>query len=149
MSAKSVVGAVFGSLAVGLIAGVFVTTILTVAIWPGEAKLTAPLFCPDDRSEAIVVRDESRTSDGSTSIDYSMYCVGERGEVTEIGFLRPFAVLTVVHALIIALVAGVLGLRRRGRQEAERDRIRRQAAGLDDPQDPAYIPTSTPGPFVN
>jgi hypothetical protein len=97
---------------VGVLAfvAVMVTTVLTVAIWPGEAKLTAPLFCADDLPEAYVVVDSYSIQPGETSYDFSLYCLGPRGEVEDVGFLRPCAVLTLGHAGLIVGLVGVLRL---------------------------------------
>ncbi|MFB8275598.1 hypothetical protein [Nocardia colli] len=79
-------------------------TVLPVAIWPGEAKLTAPLFCHAPYTEPIVVSDTFHDSEGQ-STNFSMYCVGDRGQYTEVGFLRPWLALWVLHsAVVIALV---------------------------------------------
>jgi hypothetical protein len=99
----------------------FITTILvTIAIWPGEAKLTAPLFCPDDKSDAFVVVDQYSPEPGRTSYNFSLYCMGSRGQTTEIGFLRPSLVLMAAHGALIALVVAALLIpirrRRRGRR---------------------------------
>jgi hypothetical protein len=52
----------------------FMTTVLlTVTIWPGEAKLTAPLFCGDDTPEAFVVVDRYSVQPGETSYNFSLY----------------------------------------------------------------------------
>jgi len=84
------------------------TIVVTGAIWPGEARLTAPLFCPDDEPDAFVVVDRYDRQPGETAYDFSLYCMGARGQTEEIGWFRPSAVLTLAHAL--ALVAGVGGL---------------------------------------
>lgn len=92
------------------------TIIVTVAIWPGEAKLTAPLFCTDDKPNAFVVVDSYSVQPGETSYNFSLYCMGSRGQVDEIGFFWPTAVLTIGHAAIIVGLVVILipiGLRRR------------------------------------
>jgi len=104
---------------VGIVAFFSVMTTIAVAgaIWPGEAKLTAPLFCPSDKPDSFVVVDSYHPDPGETSYDFSLYCMGARGQTEEIGWFRPSAVLTLAHALL--LVAGVGGLvllvRRRSR----------------------------------
>jgi hypothetical protein len=91
------------------------TVLIAVAIWPGEAKLTAPLFCPDDQPDAFVVVDSYSVQPGETSYNFTLYCMGPRGEVTDVGFFLPCLVLTIGHALLVLLVVGglVLWLRRR------------------------------------
>jgi Flp pilus assembly protein TadB len=110
---------------VGLVAFL---TMLGMLIWPGEAKLTAPQLCPDGKSDAFVVKDEYETSEG-TSIDFSLYCMGPRGETEEIGWARPWLVLTIGHVVlsvglivllyVTAVVVGATRRRRRKRRERE------------------------------
>ncbi|MFD6163367.1 hypothetical protein ACFWF7_40370 [Nocardia sp. NPDC060256] len=52
-----------------------------------------------------------------------MYCVGDRGQYTEVGFLRPWLALWALHsAIVIALVIAV-GLRGRYTHAAEPERL--------------------------
>lgn len=108
-------------LAVLAFAAVMTTVIVAVGIWPGEAKLTAPIFCPDDRADAFVVADTYSVRPGETSTTFTMYCVGPRGETTDVGFFGPMAVLTGFHAAIIVGLVLVLTalsrLRKRGRAD--------------------------------
>ncbi|MFI9503441.1 hypothetical protein [Nocardia sp. NPDC052566] len=92
----------------GFSAGLF-STVLPVAVWPGEAKLTAPLFCSAPYREPIVVSDTTHDSEG-TSVDYTLYCATERGAVTDEGFVLPFLVLMAVHIAIITAVVYLAGL---------------------------------------
>lgn len=81
------------------------TLITVLAVWPGEAKLTGGLLCPSDQTDVFIVTDTVQASDGGTATDYTMYCVGERGQITEIHFLKPFAVLWAAHtAVLLALI---------------------------------------------
>jgi hypothetical protein len=103
-------------------AAVMTTCILTIGIWPGEAKLTAPLLCPDDRPDAFVVADTYSVRPGETSTNFTLYCMGPRGETTEVGFFVPFLLLTLLHgAIILGLVflLGARGAARRRRQGGE------------------------------
>lgn len=132
-------------LGVLLFAAVMTTVIVTIGIWPGEAKLVAPLLCPDDQPDAFVVSDTYSVQPGETTTNFSLYCMGERGQHTEIGFFVPFVLLTVLHgALILALVA-VLGLRgaARRRRQGPTDL---QAPPPGPPQDPASPPSAPPSP---
>ena len=92
-----------------------IPTILLTVIWPGEAKLTAPLFCSDARPEAFVVTDTYSDGTGETATNFTMYCVGPRGDADDIGWAKPFLVLSVVHTLLLLAVIGVLVWRRRRR----------------------------------
>ncbi|MET9487020.1 hypothetical protein [Nocardia sp. NPDC006630] len=94
------------STAVG--AGVF-SCVVPVAIWPGEAKLTAPLFCSAPFTEPMVVSDTTHDSEG-TSTNYTLYCVGERGALTDEGFALPMLVLLAAHILIASAVVLTAGL---------------------------------------
>lgn len=112
-----------GALVLGLavMAGAaLLLTLLTSVIWPGEARLTAPLFCPDHRPDAYVVVDSYSSAPGETSYDFSLYCMGDRGDVTEVGWFRPQAVLLLAHwgLLVGAFVLSgvVVGLRQRMRR---------------------------------
>jgi hypothetical protein len=100
-----------GLAAVGVLLffSVMTTVVVAGAIWPGEAKLTAPLFCEDGKPDAFVVVDRSNPAPGETTYDFSLYCMGARGETQEIGWFRPSAVLTLGHAVLyVALVGGVV-----------------------------------------
>lgn len=98
-------------------AAVMTTCILTIGIWPGEAKLTAPLLCPDDQPDAFVVADTYSVRPGETSTNFTLYCMGERGQHTEVGFFVPFVLLTLLHGAIILglvlLLAGRGAMKRR------------------------------------
>jgi hypothetical protein len=114
-------------LAVLLFSASMVTCALTIGIWPGEAKLTAPLFCPDGKPDPFVVVDSYSTSPGETSYNFSLYCMGSRGDVHEVGFLWPCVVLTAAHAALILLAVGLFAVLRR---------LRRSRRAADDPTRP-------------
>ena len=132
------------SLVVLLFAASMVTVIVAVGIWPGEAKLTAPLLCPDDQPDAFVVADTYQVQPGETSTNFTLYCMGERGDVTDVGFAVPFALLTAFHLVLIVLLLVLLGviggLRRRARGEP--------APGPDDQRAPQAAPDGPPPPGV-
>jgi hypothetical protein len=123
-----------GLAAVGLLLFVSVMTTVVVAgaIWPGEAKLTAPLFCEDGKPDAFVVVDRFNPAPGETTYNFSLYCMGARGETQEIGWFRPSAVLTLGHAVLyVALVGGVVLLvrsRARRRPRAVADAVADQVS---------------------
>lgn len=77
----------------GVGVGMF-SIVIPVAIWPGEAELTAPLFCSGPYREPVVVSDTDHDSEG-TSVDYTLYCV------TDEGFFLPFLVPMSVYVAII------------------------------------------------
>lgn len=93
----------FGGLFGLAFAAMMITTIVAVGIWPGEAKLTAPLFCDEDHPDAFVVSD-TYTSGGETTTNFTMYCVGPRGQARDVGFFGPFGALVVLHGLLLLVV---------------------------------------------
>ncbi|MGY1943593.1 hypothetical protein [Nocardia asiatica] len=96
------------ALSTGAVVGMF-STVVPISIWPGEAKLTAPLFCSEPYREPVVVSDTFHDSEG-TSVDYTLYCVSDRGAVTDEGFLLPFLVVMAVHIAIVTAVVLLGGL---------------------------------------
>ena len=59
---------------------IMTTVIVTVGIWPGEAKLVAPILCPDDRPDPFVVADSHQVSPVETSSTCTLYSMGPRGD---------------------------------------------------------------------
>jgi hypothetical protein len=110
-----------------LFGSVMTTVAVAGAIWPGEARLTAPLLCEADKPDAFVVVDRSNPAPGETTYSFSLYCMGSRGQTQEIGWFRPSAVLTFGHAVLtVALVGGVVLLvpsRSRRRPRAPVDQV--------------------------
>lgn len=86
-----------------------ISTVIPVSIWPGEAKLTAPLFCSAPWTEPHVVSDTWHDSEG-TSVNYTLYCVGERGSYTDEGFVLPMLVLFAAHVLLVTTLVLLVGL---------------------------------------
>lgn len=111
--------------------GVIGTIIFATAIWPGEAKLTASLFCPPGRPDAFVVEDV-RAAAGRRTSNLTMYCVGERGDYTKIGWARPFLTLMAVHTALFGLFVVALRIYFR-RKRANRAPVE---AGLTSPGTP-------------
>ena len=96
-----------GILAVALLVfcGLMLTGLLGVAIWPGELKLTAPLLCPDGKTDAYIVIDSSQFPPNRTSYDLSLYCVGPRGNFENAGFAAPFFLLSAFHTGLLCIAA--------------------------------------------
>lgn len=111
--------AVVIGLGVLLFASGMVTILTTMAIWPGEAKLTAPLLCDDARPDPYVVRDTYSVQPGETSMTFTLYCVGPRGDHDEVGWFRPFMVLWAAHTALLVGLIGALVVRRRLRRRPE------------------------------
>ena len=81
----------------GLVAA-FIAMMLTVA-YPNSLKVAAPYLCPDDMPDAFVVRYEVQTSDGQ-GINFTLFCMSERGEFEEVGTWRPLLVLVIAVAAV-------------------------------------------------
>ncbi len=161
MSIGKAVGAVVGFLFVLAFVSVMFTIIVAIGIWPGEAKLTAPLLCPADRSDAFVVSDTTNPRPGETVVNFSLNCVGEHGEVTDVGFFRPFMLLVAFHAAIFTplLLLGAVRRRRTTKEiNADLADFRGQLNNRPSPapvassspfgdEPPPFIDSSTKGPF--
>jgi hypothetical protein len=117
--------------------GLMLTVVVAVAIWPGEMKLLAPLFCSDAQPDAFVVADRYQVTPGETSYNFSLYCMGPRGDVTNVGVWKPYATLFAIHTAAVLLI--FMWPSRRG-ASARRERA---AAARTRP------PGSTAGPFVD
>jgi hypothetical protein len=109
------------SVGVLLFCSAMITILLAVAIWPGEAKLTAPFLCSEDQPDPFVVVDTYSNEPGETSYNFTLYCVGERGDFTDAGFGGPFFILWGLHTVfllgLIALFVVYRAIRRRGRDD--------------------------------
>jgi membrane protein implicated in regulation of membrane protease activity len=100
-----------GLIAVALVVLVFsalILTTITSVIWPGEAKVFAPLFCDDAQPDAFVVRDTYTSGTGETAMNFTLYCVGPRGDHRDAGWFGPFLVMTVANAVVIVLLVVAL-----------------------------------------
>src|SRR3569623_2043949 len=91
------------ALTTGIGAGSIIGFVLPLALWPGEARLTAPLFCAPPYHDPVIVSDTFHDSEG-TSVNFTLYCVGDRGAFTDEGFLWPFLVLFAAHILIVTVL---------------------------------------------
>ncbi|MEV5646817.1 hypothetical protein AB0L57_01085 [Nocardia sp. NPDC052254] len=94
------------ALTTGIGAGPLIGFVLPLAVWPGEARLTGPLFC-SPHLDPIVVSDTFHDSEG-TSVNYTLYCVDDHGAFTDEGFLLPFLVLFAAHILIATALAFIV-----------------------------------------
>lgn len=93
-----------------------VATIAVMGVWPGSAKLTAPVFCGDDHPDPYVVV----TSSFEGQQDLSLFCVGPRGSRQDVGWLAPSLVvagtLAAVWLVLLAVGSGLFRLGGRGAQ---------------------------------
>ena len=101
------------SVAVIVVVGIF-AALLSSVIWPGQVAHLAPIFCEAPTSSAMVVSDTFSDGDG-TSTNFTLYCVGPRGQTVDAGWLLPLLVLWGVYSLVLAIVVGVVGVNRRRR----------------------------------
>lgn len=107
----------FWTVVVLLILAVAAITVSSVgmAIWPGAMKLTAPVLCSSEQPDPFVVRTTTTSSEG-TSTSFSMFCMGDRGDFTEIGTWEPFALLFLSTWGAFAALTLLLVLRRSWRR---------------------------------
>jgi hypothetical protein len=111
-----------GGLAVmfgALFIGVMLTCIVSIAIWPGEAKLLEPLLCTDARPDAVVVYDTYNVRPGETVTNFSLYCMGPRGDVTDHGWAKVFFLLSGFHTLLALALMGIGVLRGKSKNKPE------------------------------
>ena len=107
------VGAVYGLILVALV-------VISPAL-PRAVGFAGPLVCPDGQPDTYVTTELVEPADAagvrSTDIGISLFCMGERGDVTEVGILRPVAALAGSAVLVtLLMIAAWLGLRRLGRR---------------------------------
>lgn len=98
-------------LAFELLTVVILATVITLgstAVLPGQARVTAPLFCDGPYTDPIVVRDHQ-----GKGINFTMYCAGGRGQRHEVGWLWPSLLLGVVYAAVAGLVRHLVLRRQR------------------------------------
>ena len=169
---QSRVGGVLALLFAFAFVGVIGSCLITIGIWPGQVKLLAPVFCSDAQPDAFVVSDTYNPHPGETVTNYTLYCMGERGDSTDHGFMRPFLLISVVNGVaifaigfVLVVLSGVIaGLRQRSRATDDRrtapptaDPDGREDDDDGDDDDPFDRPSgrskppsgSTAGPFVN
>lgn len=165
---RSRIGGVLALLFAFAFVGVIGSCLITIGIWPGQVKLLAPVFCSDAQPDAFVVSDTYNPRPGETVTNYTLYCMGERGDSTDHGFMRPFLLISVVNGVaifaigfVLIVLSGVIaGLRRRSRATDD-PTTAPPTTDIDGPDgdddDPFGRPAgrskppsgSTAGPFVN
>ncbi|HUF98287.1 MAG TPA: hypothetical protein VMM60_09160 [Ilumatobacter sp.] len=125
-----------GLVGASLFCGIMLSCIVTLAIWPGEAKLFAPLICDDSHADAVVVYDQQSVRPGETATTFSLYCMGPRGNVIEHGWGTVMLYSMVVHTVLVAAFFGFLWflVARRGRSR------RTRAQADDDAGEPSAAP---------
>jgi hypothetical protein len=131
--------ALWGGVAL-LVLGVAAVTVVSVgiAIWPGSMKLTAPVLCPAEQPDPFVVRTTTSDSEG-TSTSFSLFCMGDRGDFTEVGTWEPYGLLFLyTWAAFVALALLIIA--------RVRWRRRRRAGATPAAPDPAAPLEAGPGP---
>jgi hypothetical protein len=155
--AKAGVGGAIGGVVALLLAFAFIgvvgSCLITIGIWPGQLKLLAPVICSDEQPDAFVVSDTYSPQPGETVTNFSLYCMGERGDATDHGFAKPFLMISVVNGVAIFALLTLIGLligagRRRRRHAADPDRVI-GAPPTSQSGPPGPPGGSTAGPFVN
>ena len=84
-------------------------TLTSSVIWPGQALYLAPVFCEQPTAEAVIVSDTYASGDG-TSTDFTLYCIGDRGQTIDEGWLRPFLMLWGCYAVAIVVLVVVVAI---------------------------------------
>ncbi len=133
---------VFGKILAALFLAMMLTVLISVAIWPGEMKLLAPLFCTDAQPDAFVVTDSYQVTPGETSYNFSMYCMGPRGDVTNVGVWKPYGTLFGIHLIISFGIIAWLGSGNDSGSGGKPGGRKRRARST-------RPPGSTAGPFVS
>lgn len=99
----SLLGSLVSVIIMFAFAGLMMSCAITIGIWPGEIKLLAPFFCTDAQPDPFVVADTYSPRPGETVTNFSLYCMGPRGDATDHGFMKPFLMISVIHGLIVVL----------------------------------------------
>lgn len=99
-----------GALLIALVAtaGIMAFVVLMGSlIFPGALKWTSGTVCTDGEADPVVVRDTYQTEPGETSTNFTLYCVGDRGEIENAGFGKPVGTL-IVWGIAAAMVPVVI-----------------------------------------
>ena len=94
------------AVALGLAVGLLVVMSLGLVVYPGALKLTAPVLCPDDQPDAFVVRTTVEDAEGP-STNFTLFCMGQRGQFTEVGTWRPLLLLFAGSYAALVVLGGV------------------------------------------
>lgn len=96
-------------------------TVIATSVWPGEARLTAPVVCDDAHPDGIVVVDSYGTADGSTAYDFSLFCTSADGDAIDHGWASSWLLLWAVHTFLVAdaLVLTLVLVRAKHRRRAQ------------------------------
>ncbi|MDV7351921.1 hypothetical protein R4282_02670 [Rhodococcus oxybenzonivorans] len=103
---------------IGITVSVGFLTLISSLIWPGQAVYLAPVFCEQPGHDAVVVSDTYSTGDGR-STNFTLYCVGERGQTTDKGWLQPFLLMWAAYLVVVTVVVSVVLIAAKGRSVSE------------------------------
>jgi hypothetical protein len=149
---SGVLGGLAGLLILVVVGGLLVSSVLTVAIWPGQVKLVAPFFCTDAQPDAFVVADTYNVRPGETATNFSLYCMGPRGDATDHGFMKPFLLTAMLNGIVLTVVLVLLSTwfgRRRRAKITPLEPSESEATPPPVPLRGVPGPGSTAGPFVD
>lgn len=127
--------------------GVVASCAITIGIWPGQVKLLAPLFCTDAQPDAFVVADTYSPRPGETVTNFSLYCMGPRGDATDHGFLKPFLLISVLNGLFVFIILFIVGKPLRSSQQKKTAFIEQFAPDETDADD--RVETAPPWPTAS
>lgn len=108
-----------GALGIGLAVAIGLTAFVVLMgslVFPGALKWAAGSVCDADKPDTLVVRDNYQTEPGETSTNFTLYCIGPRGETQDAGFAKPLGVLILwasAAASIVVVAMWVVGIVRR------------------------------------
>jgi hypothetical protein len=129
---KKPITALIGLTTVSAVVAIIVA-VLVMVIYPGAFRLTAPVLCPDDQPDAFVVWYSTTTGDGETSTNFTLFCMDERGEFTEIGSWKPLAVVfgSIAAGLVaLAFLLAVIAALRASTRDVDATRLPGTVAGI-------------------
>jgi hypothetical protein len=95
---------------------------MSIPIFPGAMKWTASSLCPDGQPDPYVVRTEYSDGDG-TSYNFSLFCMGERGDYHEVGVAAPFVRMFAWTYGVAVAATLLLILRRRWLRARRREQL--------------------------
>jgi hypothetical protein len=109
-----------------------------VAMFPGLARLTAPILCKAPFDHSYVEITQTQTEPGETSWNWELQCYNDRGAIeaqnsfTVMGYL--FAGVTIVLFALVFLLSLLGAIRGRGRRRRDADPIQpaAEAGSLSD-----------------
>ena len=143
MSTRSRSSTVARFVVAGLLA-LYLATLLALLFAPGRLLVVGPLVCPGAQHDTFVVWEagggsRSRgTGAEEAPVGPSLFCMGERGDTTEMGTLRPALYLLGAETAALAFLVLVGWMVRR--RFARRRRRRQLASSPPERPEPSRLP---------